>query len=223
MKFGSYCGLALLLLVGGTAKAQNRDDYEVTCRHEVANRFGVKKHDVRTQTQGEEYGKTRVRWTYNQRNGICEYDSRMNLMAFREFGENSGNRYDNRDSNRHGDDNYRDRQPVVIVYPVRADTSGRGTFSGSNGGTVRITRGWVDTTGDPTVSLSGEHNFKITFRGEAVRANGDREFTIRIRNSDHGDADGVATVRLNGDKNEVESINISGHLNGGRFDGMFNR
>jgi hypothetical protein len=73
------------------------------------------------------------------------------------------------------------------------------------------------------VSLSGEHNFKITFRGEAVRSNGDREFTIRIRNSDHGDADGVATVRLNGDKNEVESINISGHLNGGRFDGMFNR
>ena len=174
MKFASGCGLALLLLVGGTAKAQHRDDYEVTCRQEVANRFGVKKHEVRTQSQGEEYGKIRVRWTYNQRNGVCEYDSRMNLMAFREFGENSDYRYDNRDGNRHGDDNYHDRQPVLAVYPVRADTSGRGTFSGGNRGSVRITRGWVDTTGEPIVALSGEHNFKITFRGEAVRANGDR-------------------------------------------------
>jgi hypothetical protein len=229
MKVSWICGLAAVLLTAGGAPAQNRDnDYERSCRQEVANRFSVRRHDVATQSQEERHGKIRVSWTFNQRNGYCEYDIRMNLVNFKEYGEGHDDRNDNRNDNRYSDDGhrdegYRDRQPDISVYRVRADTSGRGTFNGDERGSVRITRGWVDTTDEASVALSGERNFKITFRGEVVRANGDREFTLRIRSSDRGDASGTATFRLNGDKNEVDSITVSGRLNGNKFDGNFSR
>jgi len=233
MKVAWICGLAAVLLTAGGAQAQNRDnDYERSCSQEVANRFSVRRHDVATQSQEERHGKIRVSWTFNQRNGYCEYDIRMNLVKFKEYGPGSSDRDDDRNDNRRDDrygddsrrdDRYRDRQPTVNVYRVRADTSGRGTFNGDARGTVRITRGWVDTTDEASVSLSGEHNFKITFRGEIINANGDREFTLRIRSSDRGDASGTATFRLNGDRNEVDSITVSGRLNGNRFDGNFSR
>lgn len=237
MKVSWICGIAVLLLFAGAAQAQNRDnDYERSCRQEVANRFSVRRYDVATQSQEERHGKIRVSWTYNQRNGYCEYDTRMNLVRFKERGEGSDDRdddrndarNDNRGDSRYRDDNNRDdsnrdRQPNINVYRVKADTSGRGIFNGDERGSIRITRGWVDTTNEVSVSLSGERNFKITFRGEVVRANGDREYTMRIRSSDRGDTSGTATFRLNGDKNEVESITVSGVLNGNRFDGSFSR
>ena len=230
-------GLALLLLTAGAAQAQNREnDFERSCRQEVANRFNVRRHDVATQSQEERHGKIRVSWTLNQRSGFCEYDTRMNLVRFKERGDGSDDRDDDRNDNRgdnrgdnryrddsNRDDNYRDRRPNINVYRIKADTSGRGTFSGDNRGPVRITRGWVDTTEDVSVSLSGEHNYKIRFRGEIVSANGDREYTMRITSSDRGDASGTATFRLNGDKNEVDSITVSGRLNWNRFDGTFSR
>lgn len=229
MKVSWICALAIVLLSAGAAQAQNREnDYERSCRQEVANRFSVRRHDVATQSQEERHGKIRVRWTFNQRSGYCEYDMRLNLVKFKEYGEGPDDRDDDRNDNRYRDENsrdggYRDRQPNINVYRVRADTSGKGTFNGDARGSVRITRGWVDTTDDVSVSLSGEHNFKVTFRGEVVNANGDREFTMRIRTSDHGEANGTATFRLNGDRNEVDSITVSGRLNGRPFDGNFSR
>ena len=218
MRVSWICGLVLVLCAASAAEAQVREgDYERSCRQEVANRFNARKHEVATQNPEERRGYIRVRWSFNQRNGVCEYDNRMNLTRFKEFRQG----FDDRDDDR--GDGYRDRQPGTNVYPVRADTSGRGTFSGDGRGSIRITRGWVDTTGDPSVSLSGEHNFKITFRGDVVSANGDREFTLRIRSSDRGDANGTATFRLNGDRNEVESITVSGRMNGRQFDGDFCR
>jgi len=222
MRVSWVWGLAMVLLTAGAAEAQNRDnDYERSCRQEVVNRFNARRHEVATQNPEERRGNIRVRWTFNQRNGLCEYDNRLNLTRFKEFGPG----YDERDDDRDGgyrDGGYRDRQPNINVYRVRADTSGRGTFSDGRG-SVRITRGWVDTTGEPSVSLTGEHNYKVTFRGELVSANGDREFTLRIRSSDRGDASGTATFRLNGDRNEVDAITVSGRLNGNRFDGNFSR
>ncbi len=104
---------------------------------------------------------------------------------------------------------------------VRVDTSGHGNFSGDRQ-SVRITRGWVDTTGQAYVALSGEGNFKITFRGPADTRDG-RNFTMRITDSDRGNASGSATFRLNGDQNEVQSISVSGRLNGRSFSGSFSR
>jgi hypothetical protein len=105
---------------------------------------------------------------------------------------------------------------------VRVDTSGRGNYSARNrsGG---ITRGGVDTTGQPRVMLSDERNLRVTFWGDITRQNGDREFTMRITGSDQGNASGTATFRLNRDQNEVEYINLNGKMNGGSFNGNFSR
>lgn len=108
------------------------------------------------------------------------------------------------------------------VPRVRCDTSGRGNFSGIGRG-VRITRGWVDTTGRPSVSLSGEGNFRINFWGEITNQRGPREFTMRITGTDRGNASGTATFRFNNDMNEVEYINVNGRMNGRNFSGSFNR
>jgi hypothetical protein len=108
------------------------------------------------------------------------------------------------------------------IFSVRVDTSGRGTFSGM-GQSVRITRGWVDTRNEPSIALSGEGDFKITFYGSVTGSNQDREFTLRITNSDRGNATGTATVRLNSDRNEVEYIKVDGRLGRTDFSGIFNR
>lgn len=110
--------------------------------------------------------------------------------------------------------------PALSNYPrVKADTSGRGSFSGQNYNNVNITRGWVDTSsGRPSVSLSGSNNFKITFYGEITRVDG-RHFTMRITGSTSGNAYGKAEIYMNGDKNEVQSISV----NGDNFSGSFSR
>jgi hypothetical protein len=111
-----------------------------------------------------------------------------------------------------------------VSYPhVSVDTGGHGTWNGPDQ-TARITRGSIDTNAQPTVSLSGDNHFKITCRGEIVSQNGKREFTMNIAGCDRGDARGTASFRLNGDKNEVEWISISGNANSGAsFSGTFNR
>jgi hypothetical protein len=113
--------------------------------------------------------------------------------------------------------------PAVGNYPrVRVDTSGRGTFNSRSAPNARITRGWVDSTGRPSVTLSGG-NFRITFYGVVDRTDGNREFSMRITGSDHGDAQGRADVRLNRDRNEVEMINVNGRTGRNNFTGNFSR
>ncbi len=113
--------------------------------------------------------------------------------------------------------------PGVPNYPrVRVDTSGRGTFNSRGAGNVRITRGFVDSTGArPSVSLRGG-DFMITFYGVVERSDGGG-FTMRITGSDRGSARGTAQARLNNDGNEVESITLSGRLGRDNFTGNFGR
>jgi hypothetical protein len=113
--------------------------------------------------------------------------------------------------------------PAVGNYPrVRIDTSGRGNFDGRVSANVKITRGFVDSTARPSVSLRGS-NFMITFYGVVERTDGSREFSMRITGSDRGDAQGRADVRLNRDRNEVEMINVNGKMGRTNFTGNFNR
>jgi len=108
-------------------------------------------------------------------------------------------------------------------YPrVRVDTSGRGSFNSRFAANARITRGWVDSTGRPSVMLSGG-NFRITFYGVVDRTDGTREFSMRITGSDRGAAQGRADVRLNRDRNEVEMINVNGRMGPTNFTGNFSR
>jgi|GEM_PF-1546515 len=111
-----------------------------------------------------------------------------------------------------------DNRPPVYNYPkVRVDTAGRGTYEGP-AGNLTITRGYVDTTGQVSVGLSGNDR-KYFFYGEITSSDGRREFTMRITRTELGPARGIATVRLNPDGNEVEMIN----LRGAGFNGSFSR
>jgi hypothetical protein len=113
--------------------------------------------------------------------------------------------------------------PGVGNYPrVRVDTSGRGNFNSSFAANVKITRGFVDTSGRPSVALRGG-NFRITFYGVVDRTDGNRSFSMRITGSDRGAAQGRADVRLNGDRNEVEMINFNERIGRSNFTGNFNR
>jgi hypothetical protein len=62
----------------------------------------------------------------------------------------------------------------------------------------------------------------ITFYGVVERSDGGG-FTMRITGSDRGDARGTAQARLNRDRNEVESITVSGRVGRDSFTGNFSR
>ena len=113
--------------------------------------------------------------------------------------------------------------PPAVNYPrVRVDTSGRGNFN-SSAVNIRVTRGFVDTTGQqPAVALRG-NDVRITLYGVIESSSSNRDFTMRITGSDRGKAQGRAQVRLNGDRNEVEMIMVNGRINGSNFNGSFNR
>jgi len=104
---------------------------------------------------------------------------------------------------------------------IKADTGGHGRFESD--GSVRIRRGFFETIGEPSVALSDGHDFMIRFRCEIVSSRRDREFDLRIIDSDRGDAVGSAYVRLNGDRNEIEQISLKGRLRGRRMSANFNR
>jgi hypothetical protein len=65
-------------------------------------------------------------------------------------------------------------------------------------------------------------NFMITFYGVVERSDGGG-FTMRITGSDRGDAQGTAQARLNRDRNEVETITLSGRMGRNSFTGNFSR
>lgn len=135
-------------------------------------------------------------------------------------GQQSGTRQSGR-FNRGGQT---DNRPALSnFHRVNVDTSGRGNFNGGNAGNVELTRGWVDTrSGRLSVAVSGRNNFKITFYGDIVEQN-DRNMVMRINGSDRGNASGQASFVLNGDRNEVESITLTGFLDNSQFSGSFTR
>jgi hypothetical protein len=112
--------------------------------------------------------------------------------------------------------------PVGNYPRVKTDTSLRGNFNGPAFGSVRITRGYVDSRGSrPSVTLRGG-DFRITFYGVVQQSIGDG-FTMAITGSDRGQAQGSVQVRLNRDRNEIELINADGRLGRSSFNGSFSR
>jgi hypothetical protein len=107
------------------------------------------------------------------------------------------------------------------VRRIKADTGGRGVLNGRD--SVPVTRAYFETIGEPSVALSDERDFRIRFRCQITETRDDREFRLRIIDSDRGEASGSAFVRLNHDRNEIEEMNIRGHLRGRRMDGNFTR
>ena len=118
-------------------------------------------------------------------------------------------------------------EPQVYTGPyahVKVDTDGTGYFSSRRFKSDRLERGYVDTREQPSVSLRGRNGFRVTFYGEVISSDGDRELTLRITSSDRGDARGRASIRLNGDHNEVEWISLNGRMaDGGELKAEFNR
>jgi hypothetical protein len=114
---------------------------------------------------------------------------------------------------------------IVLAAPqaprIKADTAGHGTYEGRE--SRPITRGYFETLGEPSVALSDEREFRIRFRCEIVENRRDREFRLRIVDSDRGEASGTAFVRLNHDRNEIEVIEIRGRHHGRRIFANFAR
>lgn len=198
-------GLGLLPLAWGQERAVQ------DCRDDVADALSVPAGSV-TASLGRigANGNAIVNWTANlsgrRIRGFCETNRNGRVASVQLGGFRGGSIID----------------PGGSLSPVDVDTAGNGTFYGT-GQTVRITRGWVDTRGEPSVALSGSNNFKITFWGTLMGSVRDREFRIRITRSDRGNASGTATVRLNSSLDEVEFISIDGRMGRNDIRGTFNR
>lgn len=226
-----------LLFIGG-ASAQNASRQ---CANAVAERYNVKRNDVKVsggQNRGGDSvytwqaGRSRSGYCVADRNGrvsevgLGNYNYQRNSAGRNNNRGNDGWGNNNRNNNNRGRDNrnsgWNSGNSNISAPQVNVDTSGRGNYS--DGGTsVRITRGWVNTRGNTTVSLSGENNFRVDFYGNITSQNGDREFTMRITGSSRGNASGNLTFRLNKDRNEVEMINVNGRANGRNLTGSFSR
>ena len=223
--------LALALLVPGTTVAQGMA--AIDCRANVADALGIGTGSISTSMNGNVVewetilGGRRVR-------GFCETD-RSGRVSSTQLGPYRGGGFGNNNNNNGGGNNGGSifgpggggnkggaNQGGGAIIPINANTAGRGTLE-AMGQSVRLSRGWVDTRNEPSIALSGSGDFKITLFGVVTGSSGDREFTMRITRSDRGNANGTATVRVNGDRNEVETIRVDGRVNGSPFNGTFSR
>jgi hypothetical protein len=217
---------------GSGSSSQNWEQrFEDICRRTAAQRLNTQGSTIQTRTGGVSNNRARIEWRIRKRvNGYCMINRDGNVVDFRQTNDWNGDNWSGGGGWNPGgggggswdDDNWGGGGNIITPPRIRADTSGRGNYSDGSQ-SVRITRGWVDTTGQPSVALSGEDNFKITFRGDVRNQSGDREFTMRITGSDRGEARGRATFRLNKDRNEVEYINVTGRFQQRQFSGSFNR
>ena len=227
--------LCLVVVFPNGVNAQGRAIQE--CRNNVADALGMNTGNVQANMGPDgENGNPVVQWEANlsgrRIRGFCETSRNGQVINTQLGSVRSSGRFGNGNAvggnsggvfGRPNDGGGIGRNTGGgAIFSVNVDTAGRGSFSGM-GQTVRITRGWVDTRNEPSVALSGEGNFKITFYGNVTGSNQDREFTLRITNSDRGNATGTATVRLNPDRNEVEYIKVDGRLGRTDFTGTFNR
>ena len=221
-------GLLLCLVVfPNGVNAQGRAVQD--CRNNVADALGMNASNVQATTgPAGENGNPVVEWEANlsgrRIRGFCETGRNGQVINTQLGVPRSSGGFGNGGGifGRNNDGGFGRNTGGGAIFSVKLDTAGRGTFSGM-GQTVRITRGWVDTRNEPSVALTGEGDFRITFYGVVTGSNQDREFTLRITNSDRGNATGTATVRLNGERNEVEYIKVDGRLGRTEFTGTFNR
>jgi hypothetical protein len=243
-----FAAVSLSTLCAGGAIAQDRlRDAEDLCRREAAQRLNVSRNDVSVTNSKWENGEYRVRFDLRNDNtdktGRCRVSREGQVLEIREP-ENSGSGWGSGGSGGgwgsgssgggwgsggssggsagwggSGGSDWGSESSISNFYRIKVDTAGRGSYNGLREGRREVSRGWVDTrSGRPSVSLSGPDNFKVTFYGDITESR-DRRMTLRIRESDRGRVNGRAEIRLNGDKNEVEYLEIRGD----GFDGNFGR
>ncbi|MEO8099935.1 MAG: hypothetical protein ABI811_19710 [Acidobacteriota bacterium] len=233
MKIRSGGLLSAFLLLCVAATAQDRSSIQ-ECRNDVADALGIGQGAVNADFgPNGDNGNRVVAWEANLSGrrivGFCETNRNgrtisTQLGRVRGGGEGPFGNGPGQGNGPGGGPfgNGRGGNNSGAAVAVQVDTDGRGTFNGT-GQNIRITRGWVDTRNEPSVSLSGD-NFRITFFGNINGTGQNRDFTIRITRSDRGgNANGTATVRLNQDRNEVESITVEGRIGRDQFNGTFNR
>jgi hypothetical protein len=230
---GLLFGGIALLPAGAFAQSGVQD-----CRERVADSLNVGSYSVQvSQGRNGENGNPTVDWeadvSGHRIRGFCE-TNRNGRAISAQLGRGFGGGGKGRDNYSGGGGGGVPNNGGGSVFPggsqgggavisVNVDTAGNGNFSGM-GQNVRITRGWVDTRNKPSISLSGDGNFKITFTGNVTAAGGqDREFTIRINDSSRGNATGTATVRLNPARDEVEAIRVDARVGNGQVTGTFTR
>ena len=217
---------ALLISVGAffaisaCAAAQDRNSAAWRdCQSRVASALRVSMSDIDVNPGGEGYrGNYILNWEVRldrgrRERGYCEVDRRDGRIVRFETSPYEGG----------GDGGY-NPPPYSGDYPrVKVDTDGKGYFSSHVGKTNRLDRGFVDLRDQTSVTLRGRDGFRITFFGQVTGSDGRREITLQISSSDRGDARGRASIRLNGDRNEVEWISVNGWMAGGDMRGEFNR
>lgn len=217
---------AFLLLVGAVyvfgpcAAAQDRNSAAWRdCQSRAASALRISMNNVDVNPGGEgNRGTYILNWEARgdrgrRERGYCEVDRRDGRIVRFETSPYGGG----------GDGGY-NPPPYSGDYPrVKVDTDGKGYFSSRVGKTNRLDRGYVDTRDQTSVALRGRDGFRITLYGQVVGSDGRREITLQITSSDRGDARGRASIRLNGDRNEVEWISVNGWMAGGDMRGEFNR
>jgi hypothetical protein len=189
------------------------------CARRASVAAGVSDRDIQITPQGETNGDTFIlNWEVRsndprRQRGYCEIDRRERRIV----------RFETTPF-RHREE-FDDSPAYTGEYPrVNVDTDGNGSFSSGGPRSDRLDRGYVDTKGRPAVALRGRNGFRIGFYGEVIGFDGDREMTLRITSSDRGPARGRAVIRLNRDRNEVESISLRGSMaQAGEFQADFNR
>jgi hypothetical protein len=195
----------------------SQEDAERACHAEAVRRLGMGFRDVGTDAlRPTEDGNYRVKWytdvpNGNNSGGVCEVDRRGSLVH---FDQARGDRGDGGDG----------RASPVGEYPrVKVDTGGTGSFDGGRFRDIRLERVSLDTRDRPVLVLVGRHEFRIAFYGEVINSDGNRELTLRVNASDHGDVHGRAQIRLNPDRNEIETMDFHGTMDGGELNSSFVR
>lgn len=213
--------ISALYVLGPCAAAQDRNSAAWRdCQSRAASALRVSMSDVDINPGGEsDRGRYILNWEARvdrgrRERGYCEIDRRDGRVVRFETNPYGGG----------GDGGGYNPPPYSGDYPrVKVDTDGKGYFSGRVGKTNRLDRGFVDLRDQTSVTLRARDGFRITFFGQVVGSDGRREVTLQITSSDRGDARGRASIRLNGDRNEVEWISVNGWMAGGDMRGEFNR
>jgi hypothetical protein len=196
----------------GSGAYISREDAEQVCHAEAARRLGLDFDDVGTgRMRSSDEGTYRIKWytdlaNGNNSSGSCTIDRGGNLLRFDQDGGMAG-----------GPAGF---GPVGDYPRVKVDTGGDGTFDGGRFRNVHLESVYLDMRERPTLVLRGSHEFRIAFNGEVIGAS-QREFTLRINGSDHGDVHGRAEIRLNPDRNEVETLDFHGTIDGSELNSSF--
>ncbi len=213
--------LGALYVFSTSANAQDRNSAAWRdCQSRAASALRVSMSDVEVNPGGEsDRGRYILNWAARvdrgrREQGYCEIDRRDGRIV----------RFETNPYNGDGGGGGYNPLPYSGDYPrVKVDTDGRGYFSSRVMKTNRLDRGFVDTREQTSVTLRGRDGSRITLFGQVIGSDGRREITLQITSSDRGDARGRASIRLNGDRNEVEWISVNGSIAGGDMRGEFNR